>query len=314
MLNQTIDILLATYNGERFLGEQLASLLAQSDQDFRIIARDDGSSDKTVAGLERFAAEHPERLLLLTNPGTRSGACGNFAALMRASTGPYVMLCDQDDIWHPDKVAASRLAMAGLESAHGSHAPLLIFSDLRVIDDKAVEIAPSMAAYQRLKLRSARQLNHFLLQNSVTGCTLLANRALIDKSLPVPAEAIMHDHWLALVASAFGSMLAIERPLIDYRQHGANAIGASSVGGYGLVRRFHRLAAAGLQGRLAKHAGQAQAFLDQYRTHLDARQLACCEDFARIQRRSWLGRRWVVLHHGLWMSSAMRNLMLLLTL
>lgn len=228
-----IIVLLPVYDGERFLAEQLDSILEQEAVDVRIICRDDCSRDGSAAILDRYVEAHPDRLEHV--PGDCNlGASASFAWLMQrvldrglleGPAMPYIAFADQDDRWQSRRLARCVAAMHELERDTGANRPLLVHSDLRVVDDCGEEIAPSMAAYQGLQPRRQR-LAAQVLSNSVTGCTALINKAMLEWALPIPEAAIMHDWWLSLVASAFGGRCYLEEPLVDYRQHGSNAIGA----------------------------------------------------------------------------------------
>lgn len=228
-----VAIVLATYNGEDFLKTQLNSLLAQQFTNFIIVARDDGSRDATPAILQHYAGEHPEKFELLESGVKNLGASASFSALIeyvlanKESLGleqAYIMCCDQDDVWHPDKVGKSLQAMLALETEHPFRA-CLVHSDLRVIDAQGQEIAPSFFAYQGIRAHK-HSFARMLVSNSVTGCTMMINEKLAQLASPIPSQAIMHDWWLALVTSSIGHVHPINEPLIDYRQHQNNTLGA----------------------------------------------------------------------------------------
>ncbi|HEX5739873.1 MAG TPA: glycosyltransferase family 2 protein [Hydrogenophaga sp.] len=230
-----VVVLLPVYNGARYLPEQLDSILAQSLSDLLILCRDDGSRDDSVAVLHRYARQYPKRIQVLDDPLGNLGARANFSKLMQAAlaleaappstaAATYYALSDQDDVWHADKLAQLVTAMCRLEQGD-THLPVLIHSDLRVVDDQGQVIAPSMAAYQGLR-PDRDSFAAQLISNTVTGCTAMMNRALMERSTPVPPECIMHDWWISLVASAFGKRTYLPQSLLDYRQHANNTIGA----------------------------------------------------------------------------------------
>jgi len=222
----TVQVLLATYNGARFVAEQMESLLAQDYPRMEILVRDDGSADGTLAILEQYARREPERVRLLCDGVSSGSAKGNFVRLLEASTAAYVCLCDQDDVWIRDKVSVSMAAMQSLEARHGSDAPLLVFTDLTVVDEALHLVHPSFWRQAILNPQDIHRLRTMLGQNVVTGCTALMNRALVELALPMPAEVPMHDRWIALLATAFGHAAVLRRPTVLYRQHGGNVIGA----------------------------------------------------------------------------------------
>jgi len=229
-----LAILLSTYNGGEFLGEQLDSILNQSVKDIVIVVRDDGSSDETTAVLARYEKNYSEKFCLLPSDDQNLGAKGSFACLMRyvlenkhalGLDRAYMMFADQDDIWIPQKAEYEFQRLLQIERRESSLIPALVHSDLEVIDRHGKCIAESFIAYQGLKIDRGNLVN-LALSNLVTGCTAVINEELANKALPIPNDAIMHDWWLAVTAAAFGAREFIDQPLVRYRQHDANAIGA----------------------------------------------------------------------------------------
>lgn len=225
-----VDILLATWNGERYLAEQLQSIVEQEYPHWRLLVHDDGSSDTTQTILEAFQREHPERMVIIDD-GLRFGnACANFAHLLDHATAPYVMFCDQDDIWLPFKVGLTRDTMLKEEARSGGDVPVLVHTDLIVVDAQGHETAPSFLTSQRLPRHPASLLEAMTL-NSVTGCTIMLNRAALRAGTPIPSQAIMHDWWLACRAlQQGGTVKLLEQPTMCYRQHGGNAVGSKAIG------------------------------------------------------------------------------------
>lgn len=282
---RTVLVLLPVFNGAAFLGAQLDSLLAQTGVRVLLLCRDDGSVDASSNILQRYVAMHPLQVQLLTDNLGNLGASGNFSRLMQAALDHipaalgghkprYLALCDQDDWWHPNKLSTGLEHLQQLEAAHPNQ-PALVHSDLRVIAENGEEIAPSMARFQGLRPQLS-SLSAQVLSNTLTGCTSLMNRALLERSLPVPAEAIMHDWWLSLVASALGTRRYVDQALIDYRQHAANAIGAKAQTEPVIYRTFiHRLFDDRHGEIFRLNARQSRAFLQRYRSELSMRQRAC---------------------------------------
>ena len=222
-----VDILLATYNGARYLAPQLDSLLAQTHSHFRLLVSDDGSRDDTLAILHRYQSAFGGRMVLL--PAQRSGGVlSNFGRLMQASAedgvASHIAFCDQDDVWLPEKTARLLAAVQGMENLRGTAVPCLAHSDLTVVDRDLQVFSPSFAAYQRIAPPDIHRLT-LLSVNQVTGCATLINRALLQLALPLPPQAVMHDWWLALLAGS-GARQWVAQPLILYRQHGRNQLGA----------------------------------------------------------------------------------------
>jgi len=220
-----VEVLLATYNGERFLREQIDSILLQDYKNLRVLARDDGSNDSTTAILKEYEHRFPDRFRTMP-PGAPTGnAKDNFLLLMKAATSDYVCFSDQDDIWLPGKVSRTMQAMSTLELQHGTNSPLLVFTDLQVVDDSLKTLHESLWRLAGVDPDQIHRLATVLVHNPVTGCTMLINRRLLDIAVKMPGEAAMHDSWIALLASAFGASEAVAAKTVLYRQHDRNVIG-----------------------------------------------------------------------------------------
>ncbi len=288
-----IAILLPTWNGEKFLAEQLDSLLAQTYQNFVVVIRDDGSSDGTPALLAQYAAAHPHHIHVLASDGKNLGASGSFSWLMnyalqhKQTLGlerAWLMFCDQDDVWVPQKIAISMQRMLALQQKHPG-TPALVHSDLCVVDEQRHLLAPSFVTYQGLEpLRN--NFGRMLVSNTVTGCTALLNEELVTLASPVPTEAVMHDWWLALVASAFGHIDYIDEALVEYRQHGRNTIGAREYQKEERGSFLRRLLEVRHKDILAGLGVQAQAFLELYRPQLTREQKWLLKVSSRLASRS----------------------------
>ena len=303
----SIDVLLATYNGARYLRPQIESVLNQKDVSFRILVRDDGSVDETPAVIEHYKRLRPECIVHLGG-SDNLGVIGNFAHLLGEATAPYVALCDQDDIWEPHKLRILLETMHDLEERHGIDTPLLVHCDLRVVDEALRERHSSYWRFAGV-YPSRSSLPRLLLKNTIAGCASLANKALVRLALPVPRAALMHDYWLALVACAAGHVGAVEEPLMLYRQHERNTIGARPYN----WRTFGDRIAGGLaHWDLSALRRQAAALSARCNSVLTAENRALIDDFVDLPKRNWIGQRWFLLRHGIVMPGLMRNLVLFL--
>ena len=221
-----IDVLMAVFNGANFLEEQILSIYNQTLRPTKLIVRDDCSEDNSIQILSSFSKLWPDWFYLLPSEN-RLGCSGNFGKLLQASTAQYIALADQDDIWKENKIQISFDQCLREEARIGSHIPILIHSNLELIDESGQLLNKSFTSPQTInKLR--KNNDSLFVQNVVTGCTTFMNRSLINKALPIPHEYVLHDWWLALVASKFGSILFINNSLVSYRQHSNNLIGAKS--------------------------------------------------------------------------------------
>ncbi|MFA5239542.1 MAG: glycosyltransferase family 2 protein [Phycisphaerae bacterium] len=220
-----IKILLATYNGQEYLAEQIDSILAQSNQDWQLLIRDDGSDDDTVRIIEDYANRLPDKIRLIKDNVGRLGASLNFGKLLEYADAEYIMFCDQDDVWLPNKIEMALNAMKAAEQVYPDK-PILIHTDLKVADSELNTIADSMWIYQKLFPEAGNDLNRVMAQNVVTGCTMMINKKARAVSIPVPDEAIMYDWWLALNVCRHGKIVYVSIPSVLYRQHSGNEVGA----------------------------------------------------------------------------------------
>ena len=221
-----VTILLATLNGEKYLKAQLESIAAQTYENWQLVVGDDGSTDQTLEILKEFQKEHPNQVTIYENNPPFGSAKGNFINLLRNSYGPHFMFCDQDDVWKRDKIYLTLQKMEALETRYGDKVPILVHSDLSVVDENLEMVAESFFQYANLPKRV--MLNRLIVQNSVTGCTVMINRCLQQfflRQLPIP-KIIMHDYWAALSAKVFGKIGFVNEPTMLYRQHGHNSVGA----------------------------------------------------------------------------------------
>lgn len=220
-----ISIALCTCNGEAFLDEQLRSYLDQQRVPDEVVICDDASSDSTATLLDAFARNAPFPVRVTRNP-ERLGITANFAQAIAQSSGDYIALSDQDDVWLPHKLARLEEALESQPQAQAA------FSDARLVSS---ELGPlGRTIWQSVGLGEA-DLHAFSSGNAVavlvrqpvvTGATLMFRSALRATALPIPA-GWMHDEWLAMLAGAGGGLVAVDEALVLYRQHTANAIGGT---------------------------------------------------------------------------------------
>ena len=170
MSEPLIDILMATFNGERFVGEQIESIQAQSYRNWRLLVSDDCSSDGTLDVVRRYAA-NDERIRIVSEGVRYGGAKENFFALMGKSEAPYVMFCDQDDVWLSRKVEKTFILMNGMEDGYSAKLPLLVFTDMKVVDAELNVIAESFEAFSSID-PSRTALPYVLAQSLGAGCIL----------------------------------------------------------------------------------------------------------------------------------------------
>jgi rhamnosyltransferase len=226
-------ILLSTYNGEKYLAAQLDSLIAQTHSDWILLIRDDGSTDNTLNILQCYVAKDARIQLINDNLGNlnviKSYACLMEEAIKRQE--PYIFFCDQDDIWLSHKMQTTINLLQQIEDNSSARTPVLVHTDLHVVDSQLNTIHNSYLQFEGLKRNPASPLNTLLINNYITGCTVGMNRALLQLAAPMPDSVRMHDWWCGLCAAASGVIGFIDEPTILYRQHGNNSVGSSGVWG-----------------------------------------------------------------------------------
>lgn len=217
-----IDILMAAYNGGRFIAEQIDSILAQTFQDFRLLIRDDGSSDNTPAIIEDYAQKYPDKIEIVHDDVVCKSPAKNFMELLKHARADYVMFCDQDDYWLPYKLQVTIWHMKRTEHANPNK-PVLVCSGMKLVDSELHSMGSIYLVDIPEKRYSFREL---LPSNCSAGCTQMMNR-IMYQDLGEWRECIrLHDWWTMLYASAFGVIEHIPAVLMLYRQHENNVIGA----------------------------------------------------------------------------------------
>ena len=291
MSTAQVSVLLSVHGDSIFLKDFLDSLANQSFRDFVLVCRFDGKPSASILSL---VSAFPSAVVLPDQ--THYNVVTSYQRLLDASTKmdtPYYMFADQDDVWHPDKIARSVQAIIDAESARPAGTPVLVHSDLRVMDEDLKQIAPSMIRYQ--SLNPARvSLADLMVQNNATGCTMMFNRALA-RLVRIPEEAICHDWYLALIAAAFGVIVFVPESMVDYRQHQDNVFGA--VPRKGLLKHF--LQRRHLHQRIRLTQRQAEAFLSHFRANLSPDQIRILEDWSRcLTESSYFKRLVMIFRHG----------------
>lgn len=221
-----IAILLATYNGAAHLDELMRSLLSQTYTDFVIMVRDDCSTDRTPEILARWSAAEPRRVVVVEDDRGNLRSRANFSRLMELCDTPYFAFCDQDDVWLPNKLEVSVRQIKQLEARLGDATPILVHSDLKLVDGELHEISDSFFRYSNVVPGHSERLDRMIINNVVQGCASAGNRALLELARPVPEGAPYHDWWVALVAASCGVLHTIGEPTMLWRQHGRNQVGA----------------------------------------------------------------------------------------
>jgi glycosyltransferase involved in cell wall biosynthesis len=260
-----VYIALATHNGAEYLNDQLESIQAQDFDKWTLLISDDGSTDSTLSIIDDYAARDRRIEACFTGSQPLRSAKQNFARLLdaaHAKGAEYVLCCDQDDIWRPNKISKTLKLFGDPDKALAT--PTLVHHDLRVVDAQGLRLADSYWKMMRLRPGTEDQPERLLSRNEVTGCAMACNRALLDVALPLPTTAIMHDWWFAICAAFFGKLRFIDEALVDYRQHPKNVIGAKSF--WNLISSPGKLRTVWLDGtrELLRTFEQARSLLERF--------------------------------------------------
>ena len=217
---EKIDVLMATYNGEKYVREQIDSILNQTYQNIELYISDDGSTDTTKQILNEY--EKQDSRVHVFHQEKNLGYISNFGFLMQQVQSEYYMFADQDDVWLKDKIEHTFQKM----KEKGAD---LVYTDLRVVDQDLHELYPSFWDYLKIRKKvEYDDLRSEYLYNCVTGCTILTKKKFIDQILPLPtkSEYMPHDYWVSLVVALHGKIAHLDEKTILYRQHGNNLIGS----------------------------------------------------------------------------------------
>mgnify|MGYP003301947365 CR=1 FL=1 len=227
-MEEKVDILLATFNGEKYLKEQIESILNQTYPNIQIIISDDCSQDGTREILKQYEKNDKIKIFYQEK---NLGYVKNFEFLLKQVENDIYMLSDQDDVWKKEKVEKTieKLKSENLD---------LVFGDLEVVDENLNTICTSYNKYMHLNNKIKKHIKDYRLQyiyNCMTGCTMASKKELLNKILPLPTNSkyMIHDYWIGLIIALNGKIGYLEKPYILYRQHGNNQVG--------IVKASHKL-------------------------------------------------------------------------
>ena len=302
--NAKVQILLAVYNGESYLKEQLDSIINQSYKEWELLASDDCSTDASLDILNEYALKDP-RIKVISSNKKYGSAKTNFMNLFQNANAKFVMTCDQDDVWDANKIEVTLRCM----NKQDQNIPILVCTDLRVVDEDLHTLDNSFLAYSHMDT-SKLTFGYFLSSSIVTGCTMMINQRLLEMMQTEinPNKILMHDWWASLIASAFGAIIYLHQPTISYRQHQNNSVGAEK---FSIAR-----AIASLDAKKAVHQKtyqQATEFLKVFKEDLSTEQLEQIKSYIAIPSSSKLTRIGLITKSESWRKGALRNLGLLAT-
>ena len=309
-----VTVLMATYRGKQYLEQQLDTILAQTVP-VKILISDDGSDDGTREMLENYAGWYPEQVFLHHRTQHTGGAAGNFFWLMQEALkdekNEYIFFSDQDDVWENNKVSVMLHRMKVLEKGLGKQCPILLYSDMEVVDEDLYEISPSFAAYTHQD--PDRSFAELLVENQVTGGASMINRALLTHCAMEPEICCMHDWWIALTASCFGVIEFMPRVLSKYRQHGDNVLGAKDAGSFGEMKaRLGR--GKEVEQNYRRMLNQGIAFGRRFWKNMDTAQRMTLRAFLALPYQSAAGRLKNIRYNHFYKNSALQTLAMCVTM
>lgn len=296
-----VDILMATYNGGKYIAEQIDSILNQNYNDWKLYIRDDGSKDNTVNIVKEYIEKYPNKIILIEDGRRNLGPKLNFGELLKISKSEYCMFCDQDDVWMEDKVSLTLNKMIELEKQYGKDKPILIHTDLKVVNERLDVLNESFWNFMSLDPKR-KTINKLLMENTITGCTMMINRKLKEEVKEIPENCEMHDWWIGLIASSIGVIYTIEKSTILYRQHENNQIGARQ---NSLVKKI-------TDTTIDIYDEQAKLLYDLYSNNMNERDKAIVEDFIKLRNVSVVKRKYLVCKDGFFANKLLRNVKIVL--
>lgn len=222
---EQIDILMATYNGEKYLREQIESILNQTYKNIRLIISDDCSKDSTREILEEY--ERKDERVKVYFQEKNLGYVKNFEFLLTKVENEIYALSDQDDVWLPNKIENTYNKLKDTNSD-------LVFTDLEVVDESLQTMFPSFNDFMKLSRKIKKYKSDYRMQylyNCVTGCTLMSKKKFIEKIIPIPKnyKYVIHDTWIGLNVALSGKIEYLDEKTIKYRQHGSNQVGTDKI-------------------------------------------------------------------------------------
>lgn len=306
--NNKVEVLMATYNGGKYIHEQLDSILQQSHTNISILISDDSSTDNTHQILENYKTQFPEKIQILPSQDRKLGIIGNFSYLLEHSKEDYTMFADQDDVWLPHKIASMLEKMKHYESMNEKGTPILVHSDLIVTDEKLNVISSSLWDFQKINPRLS-SFNRILVENTITGCASIFNKPLTQLITPIPNSATLHDWWLGLVASALGKVYYLNQQTVLYRQHGNNVLGAKTWNlGYIAKMIKNSIFTDEIKKVIHKSQRQAKALAEIHRENLSKNQFLLLNNYSQIDSKGHLHKILFITRNRIFKRGLLKNI------
>ena len=309
-----IAIIMGTYNGEKYIREQIDSILSQDYRGWKLFIFDDGSKDGTESIVKEYVKSYPDKIFFSKNR-ENYGAAGNFfngireVASLLVPGAEYFCFSDQDDVWVEDKLNRSLAKIMQIEDGE----PALVFSDVAITDKNLTITADSYFEAEKVD-KTKISLNYLLMENKLIGGTVMVNRALVNLELKaekaglIPYEkAKMHDWWFGLLAAAFGKIGYVEGFTEYYRQHGNNVVGGESFNSY-LKARISKIDE--IRHRIDENISQGEEFLKYFGEMLAEPELSIVKEFVSLRTKGFLDKRVSIIKNRFLKSGLIRNIAL----
>ncbi len=295
---------MSVFNEEEFLPEMLDSLFSQTHTNWRLIVRDNGSTDKSQKILIDRFANSPEKITLIDASHNPLPVMQSFSEALERVSADYIMFADGDDVWLNNKIEISLEKLQNLESAKTASIPALVFTDLFITNASLEVISQSMWKYQSLNPKNT-SLNRVIMHDVACGNTFIFNKPLLKKILPIPPAGNMHDIWVSLIATCFGAIAFVPKPTIYYRQHGENTCGSGTI--FSQLKKY-LLNFDLIRKRISDRSALANSFKVRFSSELSYKQTQLLTELAEISNLNFLKRRYTLLKHSFYMNSLIRNI------
>lgn len=309
-----VDVIMATYNGQKYVREQIDSILENNGNKVVLHIFDDGSSDDTMTILREYQNSHPNQVKVYQNERNLGLTLNFLSGIQKVmelnQEASYFMCCDQDDVWASDKIEKTLKRMLQMERRYGEERPGLVFTDATITDEKLNLLEASFYKSQRYCVKKT-EFSHLLMENLVIGCTTMINRAYEPFLSKLPEHARYHDWWLSLIAAAFGNISFLPRTTLNYRQHSGNVVGGARFGDY-IANRAKNLR--NQKDSLEENLVQAEEFYLIFEESLSNNKINILKEFIRMFSSNWFMKRYTMLHYGFMKSGVARNIGLFLIL
>ncbi|PQL92484.1 glycosyltransferase family 2 protein [Apibacter adventoris] len=279
-MNKSISLVLATYNGEKYILEQLDSIMNQELLPNEIIIIDDCSTDRTYSILESYNFKEIKVQIIKNEKNV--GPITNFKRGINLATSDFIALCDQDDIWLPNKLKLSLNAILKLDF---NNIPCAIFTDLRLIDEHNKLIANSLHSKWNI---DPSKFDFFLIltSNVVTGCTLLFNKLMQSEIQSMPEDILMHDYWIALIGYSIGQIKYVKQETVLYRSHNDSVTSKKQSSFIMKMRDFREVN--------QKQYEQLRKFMKQYKFCLRIEDREIVTKYLKMRKKNYIEQRIII--------------------